>query len=123
MRKQYASQRPDNVVKNRERARAARARILGYAAPPLEKDCPPRPRDGLCDSCLNPPKRRAALVMDHDHVTGAFRGWICDGCNSGWSRAGISDDPVELRRRAVEFKDPDKARTRADFLDCKLPWQ
>jgi len=90
----------------RDHSRAKRARVEGHAPPPLERDCPSRPADGLCDCCLRPPRKRG-LVLDHDHVTGAFRGWICDGCNRG---AGLADDA-------------DKLRTRADFLDVKLPWQ
>lgn len=92
------------------------------AYPPPDIDCPPRPRDGRCDCCLKLPSERG-LGKDHDHVTGAFRGWTCHACNAGWNGAGISDNPAELRRRADEFKDPDKARTRADFLDGVLPWQ
>jgi len=89
----------------RDRTRVRHAARDGYAPPPSERDCLPRPADGRCDCCL-------VLVigpfhMDHDHITGAFRGWTCDGCNVG---RGMADDP-------------DKLRTRADFLDGTLPWQ
>jgi hypothetical protein len=97
-----SNDRPKNQEANRDRTRAHAAKRLGIAAPPLERDCPPRPADGRCDCCLvlvlsdNPGR----FHLDHDHVTGAFRGWTCNGCNTG---ARIVDDP-------------DRLRTRADFL-------
>lgn len=36
--------------------------------------------------------------IDHDHATGAVRGMLCSGCNSGMGRLG--DDPTSLRRAA-----------------------
>ena len=53
------------------------ARRGGYAPPFLrERDCPPR--DGTCWLC-----RQATedAHHDHDHDTGAFRGWTCVRCN------------------------------------------
>jgi hypothetical protein len=72
----------------RERARAARgnplditrrqqARLKGHAPPPLERDCPPRPADGRCQDC----GKKAKLGIHHDHITGAFGGWLCQKCN------------------------------------------
>ena len=40
------------------------------------------------------------LVLDHDHNTGAFRGWICRECNSGLGKFG---DNVEGLRMACEY--------------------
>jgi hypothetical protein len=34
----------------------------------------------LCELCGNPPKSRG-LSEDHDHKTGAHRGWLCFRCN------------------------------------------
>lgn len=68
--------------------RARAARDGGYLPPPLEKDCPLRPKDGLCQLCRRPgtPRRNAVepdgLHMDHDHITGKFRGWLCYRCNT-----------------------------------------
>jgi hypothetical protein len=94
---------------NHDRSRACAAKRGGFAPPPLERDCPPRPSDGRCDSCLElvTGKGRDGFHLDHDHVTGAFRGWVCNGCNTG---RGIADEA-------------DRLRTRADFLDVRLPCQ
>lgn len=51
-------------------------------------------RRGICDLC----RREAALVWDHDHDTGAFRGWLCNHCNTGLGLFG--DDSVRLRMAA-----------------------
>ena len=41
---------------------------------------------------------RRAWVLDHNHVTKQFRGWICNQCNTGLSR--FNDDPVVLKNAA-----------------------
>jgi hypothetical protein len=43
-----------------------------------------RLQDGKCKMC----KRSSSLferglIVDHDHITGKFRGLLCDGCNVG----------------------------------------
>ena len=42
---------------------------------------------------------KKGLVADHCHITGLFRGWICDKCNTGMER--FDDDPAILRSAAV----------------------
>jgi hypothetical protein len=38
----------------------------------------------LCDCCSNPISyRKREIRLDHDHVTGLFRGWLCVYCNAG----------------------------------------
>jgi hypothetical protein len=59
--------------------RRSAAKRLGYAPPPPESECPPRPADGRCQYCHKP---AAPLLMDHNHVTGAFCAWACASCNA-----------------------------------------
>jgi Recombination endonuclease VII len=46
-----------------------------------------RPMPDICESCKEPETKKTkegkirSLCLDHDHETGAFRGWICDSCN------------------------------------------
>lgn len=39
-------------------------------------------------------------VIDHDHKTENFRGWLCHNCNRG---LGTFNDDVELLRRAIKY--------------------
>lgn len=43
-----------------------------------------------CELCKLPKK----LVIDHDHITGAFRGWLCSSCNRGLGLLG--DTPARV---------------------------
>lgn len=42
----------------------------------------------------------ATLVYDHDHVTGAHRGWLCHSCNLG---LGKFLDRADLLRAAADY--------------------
>lgn len=46
------------------------------------------------------PKLTSKVVLDHDHKTGAVRGWICDSCNTG---IGRFKDEVALLESAIDF--------------------
>jgi hypothetical protein len=43
---------------------------------------PARPRPTTCECCGKPPGKRK-LHLDHCHLTGVFRGWLCQYCNTG----------------------------------------
>ena len=73
------------------------ARRRGYAPPATrEADGPAYPADHCCQLCgvlaapklvvhpQGPPEGtlRRALHRDHDHTTGAHRGWLCYRCNN-----------------------------------------
>jgi hypothetical protein len=55
------------------------------------------PRPLGCEICGQTPKERA-LASDHDHATGAFRGWLCSPCNLGLG--SFRDSPLALRAAA-----------------------
>jgi len=57
--------------------------------------------DGLCDIChAEPSGGRPWLYVDHDHKTGAFRGFLCGRCNVGLGH--FLDDPRKLRS-AIDY--------------------
>lgn len=40
-----------------------------------------RPRPTSCEICGTTPNTTKGMHWDHDHATGLFRGWLCNGCN------------------------------------------
>ena len=53
------------------------------------------PVSSNCDCCNVPFSSDRKHVLDHCHITGSFRGWICAACNTGLGN--FSDDPVKVR--------------------------
>lgn len=52
---------------------------------------PTRPCPDVCEACFTPHKY--ALCLDHNHVTGEFRGWLCKSCNLA---LGYAKDSIEV---------------------------
>ena len=48
-------------------------------------------RDGMCEACRDV---CFPLNLDHDHVTGEARGWLCTPCNH--ALGCLKDDPVRI---------------------------
>lgn len=71
-------------------ARCRKAERKGFAPPPPEAECPPRPADGRCQAC----GQQRVLCLDHDHATGAFRGWLCHPCNLNDAFADVYCDSL-----------------------------
>jgi hypothetical protein len=65
--------------------------------------------DGLCECCGRP---AFLFYLDHCHKTGAFRGWVCNPCNSGF---GIADD-IELLEKRVAFLEAHKKKERIALI-------
>ena len=77
---QASNARPENQTANRDRMRAYGAKRDGYAPPPLERDCPPRPADGRCDCCLVlVPGHKPGAGLSHQEKENSLktgmRGW------------------------------------------------
>lgn len=61
-----------------------------------------------CPICFKMPEqiipetngKTSPFVLDHDHKTGAFRGWICNKCNSA---LGFFEDNINNVRRALNY--------------------
>ena len=80
----------------------------------LRKMHPPPAEDYKCPGCLKTSKdimenrhshykvTKSAFVLDHNHETGEFNGWLCDNCNYACGRA--NDDP-EILRRLANYKE------------------
>lgn len=60
---------------------------------------PIRPRPGACECCGRKSTKKA-LHLEHCHLTGKFRGWVCFQCNTGIALLG---DTLGAVRRAVAY--------------------
>ena len=85
-----------------ERKRALRdlyyRRTYGLSAD--EVDSMLEAQGGGCAICGQRPDRLASLHLDHDHATGAIRGFLCVSCNQGLGQ--FRDDP-RLLASAIEY--------------------
>lgn len=50
------------------------------------------PKPTKCQCCN---KQTDALIVDHDHKTGKFRGWLCKSCNIGIGKLGDTIQGIE----------------------------
>jgi Recombination endonuclease VII len=90
---------PDKVSAYLDRTRDQR-RAQGTHANWRRKNfpMPTRERPLHCECCGERPLR--TLHLDHDHRTGAFRGWLCVKCNTAIGKLG---DDIEGVLRAVGY--------------------
>ena len=72
---------------------AHQARVTSH----LRKFYAPPPPGSPCECCG---RSSPSLMLDHDHLTGAFRGWLCRSCNS-W--LGFLGDDAEGLGRALMY--------------------
>jgi hypothetical protein len=73
------------------------AAMARYAKLGLTTPIPPKRAN--CDLCGSTGGGRG-IALDHDHQTGACRGWLCHNCNLG---LGNFRDNPELMRKAAEY--------------------
>lgn len=76
-----------------------RYRESQLSAPSRGYPVPTRPRPDFCECCGRAPEGRG-LALDHCHITGIFRGWLCATCNMG---IGALGDTLEAVTAAVGY--------------------
>ena len=54
----------------------------------------------MCELCSQPDPSGRMLCLDHDHETGAFRGWLCGRCNKA---LGLLGDNVAGLERGIAY--------------------
>lgn len=59
---------------------------------------PTRPCPDLCEACHKP--HHHALCLDHNHVTGEFRGWLCKPCNLA---LGYAKDNIDVLQGLTHY--------------------
>ena len=102
-RKWYAANKA-RVRAGQRRYRAANAEKIRQAGR-LKKGLPEPayPCPDACECCGRPAwLETQALALDHDHETGAFRGWICMACNLGLGKLG--DNVAGLEKALAYLK-------------------
>lgn len=52
-----------------------------YGMSPTDVEAMSIAQKGLCAACGGPPDDQRPLMIDHDHITGAVRGMLCNSCN------------------------------------------
>lgn len=81
------------------KARHAQYRYF-YGITPEDFQAMLEKQGGVCAICAEPPPADTLLHVDHDHDTGAVRGLLCRGCNSG---IGFFKDSERAMLKAIEY--------------------
>ena len=79
---------------------AQRARQRRYDRKRMGLPDPTRPCPEYCENCNRAVPNGFGMHLDHCHVTGKFRGWLCNRCNRG---LGYFDDCIEGLERALAY--------------------
>jgi hypothetical protein len=86
------ARRRDDYRRNKDKWRRWDRKRRGLPEPLI-------PMPSLCECCGLPPIGKP-LGIDHDHVTGKFRGWLCVRCNPA---IGALGDSIEGLERAAGY--------------------
>lgn len=74
-------------------------------------DAPTRPRPVVCELCGGPPNGHGVMHLDHQHDTGAFRGWLCSRCNRGLGMLGDTREGIERALAYLQRTSPSSSNT------------
>lgn len=94
----YAANR-ESILARRKVRREVDPSIL--AAQRISRGLPPpsRPCPDCCELCVRV-FEKGKIHLDHDHSTGAFRGWLCNRCNLALGHLG---DSISGLQRALAY--------------------
>jgi Recombination endonuclease VII len=83
-------------IENWERLAAKRRKKMGQPEPT-------GPYPNACEICeALEANQDKGLMLDHDHKTGLFRGWLCSSCNLGLGKLGDSLEQIERTLRYMQ---------------------
>lgn len=94
--KKYRSQ-PEYKKRRRAASRARTLARFGFSL--LQAEEVLRLQDNKCAIC-GCSEKQYRFRMDHDHSTGKFRGFLCQGCNVA---LGIFKDSPQILEKALEY--------------------
>lgn len=83
-----------------------------------KKSTPKPPSDHICPLCLRGKEQlgyTSPFVLDHNHITGEARGWICHDCNTALAR--IHDDADTARRMSEYIEREDRGVYLGSMVD------
>ena len=86
-------------VSNRSKRKANPEKYRIYMRKFKGLPTPTRSAPALCECCGRLPGKKA-LALDHCHVSGAFRGWLCGSCNRSIGQLG---DQIDGLMNAVRY--------------------
>jgi hypothetical protein len=89
----------DRAKRAKERARLSTEALRATYRRRKGMPTPTRPEPANCE-CCGKSLLIDGLCLDHDHVTGKFRGWLCNFCNTAIGKLG---DSLAGVRRAVAY--------------------
>ncbi len=88
------------------------ARKLSKRREELKKEYGYPETNHICPICLKNENElkgsggnASVWVVDHNHNTNSFRGFLCHNCNRG---IGVFQDNIERLKRAIEYLDNEK---------------
>ena len=90
--------RAANLDRVRQISRKSRM-IRRFGLTPVAYEEQLRAQDNRCAICGEEPSSRR-LAIDHDHLTGTFRGLLCRQCNT---MLGKAKDSVKILRKAISY--------------------
>lgn len=64
------------------------------------KKIAPRPRPDKCEICGDKGKKRNGIVLDHNHKTKKFRGWLCSNCNTA---IGLVQENTNILKSIISY--------------------
>jgi hypothetical protein len=85
----HAEHKRLKAVQGKDRSREYQRQKAGCPIPPY-------PEPGYCECCgRREPRGQGRWHLDHDHITGEFRGWLCSTCNTGIGHLGDTIDAIK----------------------------
>lgn len=113
-----AEWRKKNPEKHKEKVRKRNHRsnlLLRYGISVEQFNALVADSDGVCEICRKPESRGRRLSLDHDHQTGAIRGFLCSRCNL---LLGNADDDPERLLSAAKHLQQGKEKPIPVILNC-----